>query len=420
MILIDIAPILSPRTSLIPIPGSKSYTNRALILAALTPGPVTLENPLFCDDTEAMIACLRSLGIHIETQPTQLVVHNDIAVIQNKTYPLFAKDSGTTIRFLLALLCLTPGTKILSGSPQLNQRPIHDLVEALRQLGARIDYIGPEGQPPLRIHPCTLRKNQHVEINAAMSSQFISALLLIAPHLDGLKIQLKGKMVSKPYVDMTIEAMRSWGVAVDASHEGVYDIAAGQHYRNHHYAIEGDYSSAGYFFAIAALTGSMITVTNLHPHSLQADRKFLDMLAAMGNQVLFGENGVTVKGKQIVPSTLAMEECPDQVQTMAVLAAFANGTTHISGVRSLRVKETDRVTALKTELGKMGIVVEETHDTLTIHGGTPQPATIDTYGDHRMAMAFAVAGTRLSGMKIRHPDVVNKTFPSFWNQLRAL
>lgn len=416
----EVVALEKPVTATIEIPGSKSYTNRALVMAALTKGPVTLYHPLYSEDTEVMIACLRTLGLQIETLSDRVIVHDDIAVVQNKSYELFAKDSGTTIRFLLALLCLTPGIKVLGGNPRLNERPIQDLVDALRLLGAKIDYLEKEGQAPLKIHSSALYQGSEVTIDASMSSQFFSALLMIAPSLDGLIIHAGSELISRPYVDMTVRAMHEWGVDVLQMDDGGYRIPGGQRYQRSHYVIEGDYSSAGYFFAIAALTQSAITLKNLNPHSMQADRKFLTILAGMGNEISMGDHEITIKGRQILPQTLDMEECPDQVQTMAVLAAFAKGITTITGVRSLRLKETERVQALKNELAKMRIKTEDSHDTLTIHGGDPHAATIDTYGDHRMAMAFAVAGTKLPGMKICHPEVVNKTFPTYWDKLGSL
>lgn len=414
-------PVLKkPVTASIEIPGSKSYTNRALVMAALTKGPVTLYHPLYSEDTEAMIDCLKTLGLQIETLTDCVVVHDDISIVQNKTYELFAKDSGTTIRFLLALLCLTSGTKVIQGSARLNERPIKDLVDALHSLGGKIDYLEREGQLPLKIHSSTLSLGREVSIDASMSSQFFSALLMISPLLSGLKIRLRGELISRPYVDMTIHAMQDWGVKVLKREDGSYHIPCEQHYQRNQYVIEGDFSSAGYFFAIAALTKSTLTLKNLNPHSMQADRGFLNILAQMGNEVSVNDQGITIVGKEILPQSLDMIDCPDQVQTMAVLAAFAKGVTTISGVRSLRLKETERVEALKKELLKMGIKTEDTQDTLTIYGGTPHAATIDTYGDHRMAMAFAVAGTKLPGMKIRHPEVVYKTFPTFWDKLRSL
>jgi 3-phosphoshikimate 1-carboxyvinyltransferase len=420
MNIFEVAALEKPVTATIEISGSKSYTNRALVMAALTKGPVTLYNPLYSEDTEAMIDCLKTLGLQIETLPDRTIVYDDISIVQNKSYELFAKDSGTTIRFLLALLCLTSGTTVIRGNARLNERPIKDLVDALRLLGGKIDYLEKEGQLPLKIHSSALRLGSEVTIDASMSSQFFSALLMMAPFLNGLKIRLRGDLISRPYVDMTIHAMREWGVDVLQIEDEGYHIPSGQSYRQNQYVIEGDFSSAGYFFAIAALTQSTMTLNNLNSHSMQADRKFLNILAQMGNEVSVSDHGITIIGKQILPQLLDMEDCPDQVQTMAVLAAFAKGATKISGVRSLRLKETERVEALKNELAKMGIKTEDTHDTLTIYGGAPHAAIIDTYGDHRMAMAFAVAGTKLPGIKIRHPKVVNKTFPAFWDKLRSL
>lgn len=416
---IEITKLRKPVTVTIEIPPSKSYTNRALIMAALTKGPVTLHNPLYSDDTEAMIACLRTLGLGIDTWSDHLLVSDDITVIGERYYELFTQDSGTTIRFLLALLCLIPGIKVIRGSKRLNERPIKDLVDALRQLGAEIRYLEGEGQPPIEVGSSLLHGGK-VTLDASVSSQFFSALLMIAPLLNGLKIQLNGAMISKSYINMTISAMREWGVDVVQNIEGSYHIPSQQSYMKKDYVIEGDFSSAGYFLAIGALTQSTITLKNLNPRSAQGDRKFLDILERMGNNVILRDDKITIIGRQILPMSLDMEDCPDQVQTMAVLAAFAKGVTTISGVRSLRVKETERVQALKNELAKMGIKTKDTFDEITIYGGDPHAATIDTYGDHRMAMAFAVAGTMLSGMKINNPEVVNKTFPRFWDTLRML
>ncbi len=363
-----------------------------------------------------MIGCLRTLGLQIETEPDQIIVYDDISCIEDKNYQLFAHDSGTTIRFMLALLCIVPGVKIIQGSKRLNERPIRDLVDALRELGAAIEYCGQEGQLPVKVTTSTL-PGSSVHLKGDMSSQFCSALLLISPYiLKGLTIHIMGPLISKPYIDMTLSCMQEWGVNV----VGNYFVPEHQSYRKKQYVIEGDFSSAGYFFAIAALTRSTITLENLNPSSAQADRKFLEILEKMGNIVIYEKNGVRVQGKQVVALDIDMEDCPDQVMTMAVLAAFAKGVTKISGVRSLRVKETERVLALKNELGKMGIRTEDTHDTLTIHGGSPHAAEIDTYNDHRMAMAFAVAGMYLPGIAIHHPEVVNKTFPTFWEVLRSL
>ncbi|MBA2368317.1 MAG: 3-phosphoshikimate 1-carboxyvinyltransferase [Candidatus Protochlamydia sp.] len=419
MNILELDVLKNPCSSTIEIPGSKSYTNRALVIAALTKGAVVLRNPLYSEDTEALIACLRMLGLYIETLPDQTIVHDDISVIENRYYELFAKDSGTTLRFLLPFLCLIPGTKVIVGNCRLNERPIKELVDALRLLGAKIDYLEKEGQAPLKIDSSAL-SGSRITIDASISSQFLSALLMIAPLLNGLRICHHGEVISKPYIEMTIRMMQEWGVGVLRMDDGSYLIPEGKSYQKKHYVIEGDFSSAGYFFAIAALTRSTLTIKNLNPYSLQADSKFLNILEEMGNEVIISSQAVTLVGKQILPLSFTMEDCPDQVQTMAVLAAFAKGTTKISGVRSLRLKETERVKALKKELAKMGIKTEDSPDTLTIFGGSPHAALIDTYGDHRMAMAFAVAGKKLPGMQIAHPEVVNKTFPTFWEKLNSL
>lgn len=419
MSLIEIPKFEWPKQTTVSVPGSKSYTNRALILAALTKGPVTLHNPLYCEDTEAMIGCLRTLGLHIETSRDQVIIFDDISLVKNNSYELFTYDSGTTLRFLLPLVCLVPGTKIISGSQRLNERPIQDLVEALRGLGAEINYLEKTGQPPLSIRSSVLSAGE-VVIRSSLSSQFLSALLMIAPLLNGLKIRHEDELISKPYIDMTVSIMKEWGLDVRKSIKNEYVVLPEKRDQKNRYTIEGDFSSAGYYFAIGALTQSTITVKNLNPYSVQADRNFLKILEKMGNTIFLGDQEISIKGNTILPMAINMEDCPDQVQTMAVLAAFAQGTTTISGVRSLRWKETERIYALKNELHKMGIHAEDTHDTLTIYGGNPQPATIDTYGDHRMAMSFALAGTRLTGMKIKNPEVVNKTFPDFWHKLRSL
>jgi 3-phosphoshikimate 1-carboxyvinyltransferase len=384
-------------------------------MAALTKGSVQLINPLFSDDTEAMIRCLRTLGLRIETSD-QIVVHNDVSCMKEGIYDLFCSDSGTTARFLLALICIVPGVKTLGGSERLNERPIRDLVDALRELGARIDYCEKEGHLPVKVSSSSLEGGS-VHLKADVSSQFCSALLLIAPYLPkGLTIHIKESLISKSYVHMTVGCMRDWGARVD----GNYTVPPQIGYRMHKYVIESDFSSAAYFFAIAALTKSSIFVENINPASLQGDRKFLSLLEQMGNGVRYEAGGVYVRGRGVTALNVDMEDCPDQVMTLAVLGSFAQGVTQISGVRSLRVKETERVVALRNELGKMGIRVEDTENSLSVYGGSPKPAQIATYNDHRMAMAFAVAKFRLPELVICNPEVVSKTFPCFWNVLEKL
>jgi len=402
------------------VPGSKSYTNRALLLAAMTPGLVRVERPLLSDDTRAMVGCLRELGIAVHDAGDALEVAGDTRDVKPGEYQLDANLSGITIRFLLALSTVVPGVQILQGKAGLNKRPIGVLVEGLRQLGADIDYLDEEGFPPVRVSSSALTGNV-VEMDGKVSSQYFSAILQIAPLVvGGVTVRVQGEQISKPYIDMTIDTMAKFGVVVESRDYREYRVMAGQLYVAASYGVEGDFSSAAYFFAIAALTGAEVTVRNLNPHSAQADRRFLDILAQMGSKVKLGADKVTVSGRGVRPVDVDMSDCPDQAMTMAVLAGFADGKTVIRGVQSLRVKETERVVAVEQELAKMGIRTESTLDVLTIYGGNPRAATVDTYGDHRMAMAFAVAGTRLPGMTIKNPEVVSKTFPDFWDVLDGL
>lgn len=416
---IKILPLEKPAKAEVTIPGSKSYTNRALLMAALTKDKVKIINPLLSDDTKAMMQCLQTLGVKINVLEDSIEVIGSVYDIKNNNYELDANLSGTTIRFILPLLSIIPGVKILKGKAELNKRPIKILVDALRQLGAQIDYIDKEGYPPLRIASSTLKAGT-VILDGSISSQYLSALLMIAPLIGGLTIKVDGAQVSKPYIDMTIDTMKKFGVNAVNQEYKKYIVPEKQAYKIKQYIVEGDFSSAGYFLAIAALTKSTFTLKNINPDSLQADRKILNVLKEMGSKITYGENEITIQGKGVKAVEVNMIDFPDQAQTLAVLAGFADGITKLSGVQSLRVKETERVIALENELKKMGIQTSSTNDTLIIHGGSPRPANINTYGDHRMAMSFAVAGTMLSGMKINDPDVVSKTFPDFWKKLNAI
>lgn len=417
---IKLSPPARPRLAgSITVPGSKSYTNRALFLAAMTQNNVKILNPLVSNDTKAMLDCLKKLGVRIIVKNNSIEIVNSITSTANSSYDLDANESGTTIRFMLALATLIPGVKTLSGKEGLNKRPIKELVSALTQLGAKIEYLEKKGYPPVKVFTSKLSPGT-IKIKGSVSSQYISALLMIAPLIGKITIEISGNQVSKPYIDMTIDIMRKFGVTVSSEKYKKYIIPANQKYNISEFNIEGDVSSASYFLAIAALTKSDLTVKNINPDSVQADMKFLKILEKMGNEITYGKNQIIIHGKGVKPVSVNMQNCPDQVQTLAVLAAFTNGKTKISGIKSLRLKETDRITALKKELKKMSIAVSSTRNTLTIHGGNPKPAAIETYNDHRMAMSFAVAGTKLAGMEINNPEVVNKTFPDFWQKLNSI
>lgn len=403
----------------ISIPGSKSYTIRALLLAALTGSKVKIINPLICDDTQSMIDCLRILGIKILKKKDYFEVSGNLLNIQSREYQLNANLSGTTLRFLLALLTIIPGTKILSGNGGLNKRPLRDLTTGLTQLGAKIEYLGKKGYPPVKVTSSKL-KSGTIMIKGSFSSQYISAILMIVPLVGEVTIEITGKQISTPYIDMTIDIMEKFGVKIKNNNYKSYNISANQKYKAKQYLVEGDLSSASYFMAIAALTKSSITLKNVSLNSKQADIRFARILERMGNKIVSGKNQITIIGKNIKALEVDMTDCPDQVQTLAVLSSFAKGITRISGIQSLRIKETDRVFALSQELKKMDIKTSATKTTLTIQGGNPKPAAIETYGDHRMAMSFAIAGCIVPNMVIKNPEVVSKTYPQFWENLNKI
>ncbi len=406
-------------SGIVDIPGSKSYTNRALIIGSIARGTVKIKNPLYSDDTKAMIECLKTLGIEIESNDNEIIINGSVSDIKDKQYKLNANLSGTTIRFILALSCVVPGTKTITGEESLLRRPIGELSGALKDLGAKIEYLDKPGYPPLLVKSSkfTLTKTR---LHGDISSQFFSALLMIAPLTEGLEIDVMGKSISTPYIDMTLGLMEYFGVKVENENYKQYFVKPNQKYTAKDYTVEGDYSSAGYFLGIAALSKSKIVLKNLTKDSLQADRNFLEILEKIGSKIEFSDNTLEITGAGVKPLNIDMENCPDQAQTLAVMLAFAKGKSVITGIRSLRIKETERVLALQNELSKMGIKTESTIDSLTIYGGDPKLANINTYNDHRMAMSFAVAGSVLSGMEINNPEVVTKTFPDFWQKIESI
>lgn len=376
----EISKLKLPAKTTVVVPGSKSYTLRALFVSALCDSRPKLSGLLNSKDTDAMQNCLKD--------------------IEDGKEQIFAGESGITARFITALACITPGKQKITGAPGLLKRPIGELVEAFRQLGAKIEYLEKDGFLPIAVSSGKLPGGK-VTISGQTSSQYLSALLLIAPVLEkGLIIEINGKQISRPYIDMTLDIMSYFGIKIENDNYQKYVIKP-QKYLAKDYEVEGDYSSGAYFYAINALSGSDIKVENLNPDSKQGDKKFVDLL----------------RNNQTLPKEINAEDFPDQAMTLAVLAAFGDGKTVINGVKSLRIKETERVKAIENELAKMGIKTESTEDQLTIHGGDPKPARIDTYNDHRIAMSFAVAAARLGGMSIFNPEVVDKTFPEFWDEL---
>ncbi len=426
---IRLRPPTSPLHATVSAPGSKSYTNRALLTAAMATGTSRLTHSSPSTDSEALVTALRALGVSI-TEESRSSHEGTVLTIEGRRgqfAPYHGEidvgPAGTTMRFLCALCATIPGADIvLRGSQRMHARPIGDLVSALRHLGASIDYVGADGCPPLRIHSKTRLTGGSVRVPGSTSSQFISALLLTAPlHSGSLSIEIDGDQISKSYIDMTLQSIADFGVTIENCAYQRYRYEVGQEYWSRQYPVEGDASGASYLWATAAVSGGEITVENINPLSAQGDIRFPELLARMGCSVHHTERSITVAGpKQLRAIEVDMALMPDTAQTLAVVAACAQGTTTIRGLSTLRVKETDRLSALHTELAKLGIRSEAGPDYLVVQGGAPKGARIATYDDHRMAMAFAVLGARIPDMIIEEPKVVSKSFPSFWDALEQV
>lgn len=416
---IQIIPLQRKPEGRVWVPGSKSYTNRALIMAALAPGRSKIYGSSSSEDSLVLIRALGKVGIKIKTAGDSLVVDSGqkhlAAVLK-----INLGAAGTALRFFTAYASLCLGQIILDGSKRMRERPIGDLVRALKQLGVKIKYLGEKGFPPLKIQGGTIEGGK-VEMRGSVSSQYISALLMIAPVLNkGLDLKVKGKQISKSYIDMTLDGLQKFGVSVQNRDYQYYRVDPQEEYKAVEFYVEGDASGGSYFWAIAALTGGNARVLNINPDSAQGDVHFPALLGRMGCRVKRNKEAgwIEVEGPPALQAiSVNMERMPDTAQTLAVVAAFAQGQSKITGLSSLRVKETDRLAALQKELFRMGIKSKIGRDYILIDGGKPKGAEILTYQDHRMAMAFAVAGARISNMIITDSQVVTKSFPKFWEEL---
>ena len=410
-----------PLTGVIRPPGSKSITNRALACAALADGDSLLTGALKSDDTDVMVDSLNRLGINVtfDIDRRELHVVGCGGKVPTSTADLFVGNSGTTVRFLAALVALGHGTYRLDGTPRMRQRPIGDLLDALVKLGVDAKSEPGTGCPPVVIQAQGIKGGQS-HVRGDVSSQFLSGLLMAAPYADAsVELVVDGELVSKPYVTMTLEVMKAFGVKVEPGDLSRFPIDRGV-YRGQKYSIEPDASAASYFFAAAAITGGEITVEGLSRDSLQGDVAMVDLLEKMGCTAVWGANSVTVRGAPLRGITTDMNAISDTVQTMSAVALFADGPTTITGVAHIRHKETNRISAVVTELRKLGAEVDEFADGLTIHPGPLHGAEIDTYDDHRMAMSMALAGLRVPGGVIRDPDCVRKTYPEYFKDLGSL
>ncbi|HID76065.1 MAG TPA: 3-phosphoshikimate 1-carboxyvinyltransferase [Planctomycetaceae bacterium] len=418
----EIEPARRPICGTVRPPGSKSITNRALVCGALASGQSRLVGALDSEDTRVMIDSLSRLGIRVSHDPQRRIVQvaGCGGRIPVDRADLYVANSGTTVRFLTALVCLGHGTYRLDGTPRMRQRPIEDLLDALRQLGADARSEAATGCPPVLVHATGLRGGK-ASVSGKISSQFLSGVLLAAPcALTPVELEVTGRLVSRPYVKMTLEVMAAFGVEVQREDLRRFLVPAQGGYRARQYEIEPDASAASYFFAAAAITGGTVTVEGLGRNSLQGDVRFCHCLARMGCHVAYHPRSITVRGGPLKGITVDMNAISDTVQTLAAVALFAQGPTTITGVGHIRHKETDRIAALATELRKLGAAVEERPDGLRIVPGKLRPAEIETYQDHRMAMSFALVGLVQPGVVIHDPGCTAKTYPQFFEDISAL
>jgi 3-phosphoshikimate 1-carboxyvinyltransferase len=427
-----ITPISHPLSAIVRVPGSKSLTNRALLIAALANGTTTLENALFSDDSHYFVSALQTLGFDVSLDPenSRMTVTGLGGRIPTKQAELFIGNAGTAARFLVAFLTLGHGEYNLDGDSRMRERPIGDLVDALKQLGANVvpsPYQG-EGKgegslcPPVKII-ANLLPGGNTQIAGNISSQFLSALLMVAPYAQSpVEIEVVTALNSKPYVDMTLSIMRDFGVNVQRDGYQFFEIPITSYESRITYPIEPDASAASYFFAAPVICGGTVTVENISRKSIQGDITFLDVLEKMGCVVTESNNFTTVhRPSFIVGVDIDMRDIPDTAQTLAAIAPFASTPTRIRGIASARVKETDRVAAACAELKRLGVKVDEYEDGMTIYPcDNFRPANIETYNDHRMAMAFSLIGLRMPGITIENPGCVSKTFPNYFDVLESL
>jgi 3-phosphoshikimate 1-carboxyvinyltransferase len=410
------------------LPGSKSISNRFLLLAALAEGETDIRDLLLSDDVERMLEALKALGIDWRRgEGNDFRVRGAGGAFPVKQAELFLGNAGTAFRPLTAALALSNGRYRLTGVPRMHERPIGDLIDTLRQLGADIRYIGNEGFPPLEIRPATIRAGGRVTVRGEASSQFLTALLMALPLTGaGATVEVAGELISKPYIDITLNLMARFGVAVERDGWRAFRIPAGARYRSPGTVfVEGDASSASYFLAAGAIAGGPVRVEGVGRDSIQGDVRFAEALAAMGARIEMGPNWIEVRAPadgRLRAVDLDCNHIPDAAMTLAVAALFAGGTTRLTNIASWRVKETDRIAAMATELRKLGATVEEGADFIAVSPGlTFVPHTaIDTYDDHRMAMCFSLACLGGVPVRINDPKCVNKTFPDYFERFAGL
>lgn len=424
--MLELAPVTRPVVGTVNVPGSKSITNRALPIAALADGETVLTGALFSDDTQYMVGALNQLGIRVTSDPAaqSFTIVGSGGKIPAKEAEIFLGNSGTSMRFLAAMVALGQGTYVLDGVPRMRERPIDPLLGALKELGVSASSLMVEGYPPIRIEASGI-PGDTVSMAGDKSSQYFTGLLMAAPYAqNGMTINVEGDLVSQPYIDITADVMAAFGVDAEIDEDyRQFSVAPGQRYQGQVYAIEPDASNASYFFAAAAVTGGEVRVDGLGIESLQGDLDFVYILEEMGATVDVRDNETIVRGPeggQLRGGDFDMTEVSDTAQTLAAIAPFADSPVTIRGVAHNRIKETDRISAVAVELRKLGQQVEEFEDGMTITPGPVTPAEIETYDDHRMAMSFGVTSLRAPGIRILDPGCTAKTFPDYWDRLIEL
>ena len=404
------------------LPGSKSLSNRALLIAALACGETKITNLLVSDDIKHMLNALTSLGVHYRLSDcgTECTVMGNNGFFEaDKALELYLGNAGTAMRPLCAALAASKGEFILTGEPRMKERPIGHLVDALAQLNADIEYIEDKDYPPVKINGKSLTGSK-ITIDGSISSQFLTAILLVAPLLKtDTIINIEGELVSKPYIDITLDIMARFGVQVQNNNYQSFTVKGGQNYQAlEKYMVEGDASSASYFLAAGAIKGGQITVHGVGKLSVQGDKHFADVLEKMGAEVIWHDESITVIGKPLTAVDMDMNHIPDAAMTIATTALFAKGTTTIRNIYNWRVKETDRLTAMATELRKVGAQVVEGDDYISITPTeTLKHADIDTYNDHRVAMCFSLVALSDTPVTINDPKCTAKTFPDYFEKL---
>ncbi|CAE6700186.1 3-phosphoshikimate 1-carboxyvinyltransferase [Paraburkholderia domus] len=428
---LDLGPF-SRASGMVRLPGSKSISNRVLLLAALAEGETTITNLLDSDDTRVMLDALEKLGVRLKREGDTCVVTGTRGAFTARTADLFLGNAGTAVRPLTAALAVNGGDYRIHGVPRMHERPIGDLVDGLRQIGAKIDYEENDGYPPLRIRPAQILADAPIRVRGDVSSQFLTSLLMTLPLLrteSGVTtVQVDGELISKPYIEITIKLMERFGIKVERNGWHQFVVPAGQRYQSPGtIMVEGDASSASYFLAAGALGGGPLRVEGVGRASIQGDVGFADALIKMGANLQMGEDWIEVRGVgndngKLDPIDMDFNLIPDAAMTIAVAALFADGTTTLRNIASWRVKETDRIAAMATELRKVGAKVQEGEDFLVV---TPPEklipnASIDTYDDHRMAMCFSLVSLGGVPIRINDPKCVGKTFPDYFERFAAL